>query len=92
MITVFNRKLLFQNTDATAAAAVWSRLKKEKIEYSMQTKTGTSSLRRMATQQKNIHLNAGGIPASWTDPPRDYLYLIYVKKSDYAAAKDLCEI
>lgn len=92
MITYFNRKALFQNTDAEAAAKVWSTLRSNGIKYEMSTKTYTSSARRMFTQQRNINYNAGGIPASWTDPQRDYMYTIYVNKKDYETAKQLCDL
>jgi len=92
MITVFNRKVLFQNTDAEAAAKVWSALKQNGIRYEMATKTHTSSVKRTLTQQHNIHYNAGGIPATWTEHPSAYLYIIYVHKNDYDRAKEVCDL
>lgn len=92
MITVFNRALLYQNTDAQAVAAVWSTLRSNGIRYEVSTKTYVSSFRRMLTQQRNINLNAGGIPATWTEKPRDYLYKVYVSKKDFAKAQELCNL
>ena len=47
MINVFNRKILFQDTNAEAAANVWSTLRENGIKYEVTTKTGVSSFRRM---------------------------------------------
>ena len=90
MITAFNRKILVRDTDAEAMAAIWSALRANGIRYEMATKTGTSSFRRMMTQRANITYNMGGMPAKWTDPQRDYLYIIYVHKKDLARAKEVC--
>ena len=92
MITVFNRKALYRNTDAQATAAVWAALRANKIPYEVRTSTGVSSFRRMFTQRSNMRFNMGGIPASWTEHPADYLYTIFVRKSDYDCAKELCEL
>ena len=92
MITIFNRKILFQDTNSEAVAKVWSTLKKNGIKYEMVTKTHMSSFRRMATQQANINFNAGGIPANWTDNQANYLYIIYVNRKDYEKAKQVCNL
>lgn len=92
MITVFNRKALYRNTDAEATAAVWSALRASGIPYEVHTGTPTSSFRRMFTHTKNMNFNMGGIPASWTERPGNYLYTVYVKKRDYDRAKELCEL
>ena len=92
MINYFNRKVLFQDTNAEAAANVWSTLKANGIKYEMTTKTDKSSFRRMMTQQRNINYNAGGIPASMMEHPADYLYIVYVNKNDYEKAKEICSL
>jgi len=46
MITVFNRAKLFVDSNAEAAANVWSALKTNKIEYDMRTKQNVSTLRK----------------------------------------------
>lgn len=92
MITLFNRKVLYQNTDAEATSRVWSALRENGIRYELRTRTHISSFRRMATQHSNMRFNMGGIPASWTDPPREYLYVVYVSRKDYQRARELCEL
>lgn len=92
MITVFNRKALIQDTNAEAVAAVWSKLRENGIKYEVATKTGTSSFKRMLTQQRNININMGGTPASWMEHPADYLYIVYVNKKDYEKAKQICSL
>jgi len=92
MINVFNRKILFQDTNAEAAANVWSTLRANKIKYEVATKTHSSSFKRMLTQRANIRFNMGGMPASMTEHQVDYLYIIYVNKNDYAKAKELCDL
>ena len=92
MITVFNRKALIEDTNAEAVASVWSKLRQNGIKYEVATKTGTSSFRRMMTQRQNMNVNMGGIPSSWTTQQADYLYIVYVSKSDYEKAKKLCDL
>ena len=92
MITVFNRKILIQDTNSEAVANVWSKLRENGIKYEVATKTHSSSFRRMMTQRSNINFNMGGIPASMTEHQSDYLYIVYVNKKDYDKAKELCDI
>ena len=92
MITVFNRKALIQDTNAEAVAAVWSKLRENGIKYEVATKTGTSSFKRMLTQKSNTKFNMGGVPATWTEHPADYLYIVYVNKNDYEKAKQICSL
>lgn len=92
MITVINRKILFQDTNAEAMANVWSKLRENKIKYEVVTKTHSSSMKRMFTQRANMHFNMGGMPASMTEHPADYLYIIYVHKNDYERAKEICDL
>ncbi len=92
MINVFNRKVLIKDTNAEMVANVWSALRENGIKYEVVTKTGTSSFRRMMTQRSNMNFNMGGIPASMTEHPGDYLYIVYVNKKDYARAKEICDL
>jgi len=92
MINVFNRKVLIKDTNAEMVANVWSTLRENGIKYEVVTKTGTSSFRRMMTQRSNMNFNMGGIPASMTEHPGDYLYIVYVNKKDYARAKEICDL
>lgn len=92
MITVFNRKRLYRNTDAVATAAVWSALRANGIPYEVHTSTGTSSFRRMFTQRSNMQFNMGGIPNNWMERPGNYLYTIFVKRRDYDRACEICEL
>ncbi len=92
MITVFNRKALIKDTNSEAVAAVWSKLRENGIKYEVVTKTHTSSFRRMFTQKANINFNMGGVPASMTEHPADYLYIVYVSGKDYNKAKEICSL
>ena len=92
MINIFNRKAIIKDTNAEAIANVWSTLRENGIKYELITKTGTSSFRRMMTQRSNMNFNMGGIPASMTEHPGDYLYIVYVNKKDYEKAKEICSI
>ncbi len=89
MINVFNRVLLFQGTDAEEAARIWSMLEKNGIKYEMKTKTGTDPMERQLKQRANMNYMAGGVPASYMNEHKNYLYLIYVHKNDLAKAKEL---
>jgi len=92
MITVFNRKALVKDTNSEAVAAIWSKLRENDIKYEVATKTHTSSFKRMLTQKQNINFKMGGVPASWTEHPSDYLYIVFVNKNDYEKAKQICEL
>ena len=92
MINVFNRKVLFQDVNAEAAANVWSKLRANGIKYEVSTKTHSSSFKRMLSQRQNMRFNMGGIPASMMEHQADYLYIIYVNKNDYSKAKELCDL
>jgi hypothetical protein len=39
-----------------------------------------------------MSFNMGGIPASMTERPGDYLYIVYVNKKDYDKAKEVCDL
>ena len=93
MITIFNRAVLFQDVSAEAAANVWSTLKANNIPYEMKTKTGQGPFHRQLQQNANMRFTMGGTPASALDgPQRQYLYIIYVRKSDLEKAKELCSL
>ncbi|MBR1763598.1 MAG: hypothetical protein IJ731_09605 [Eubacterium sp.] len=92
MINVFTRKILIQDTNAEAVAAVWSKLRENGIKYEVATKTHTSSFKRMLSQKQNMHFNMGGIPASMMEHQNAYLYIVYVHKNDYENAKSLCDL
>ncbi|MBO4338489.1 MAG: hypothetical protein J5877_01040 [Clostridia bacterium] len=92
MINAFNRKAVIKDTNAEVVANVWSALRENGIKYEVVTKTGTSSFRRMMTQRSNINFNMGGIPASMTEHPGDYLYIVYVNKKDYERSREICDL
>ncbi len=92
MINAFNRKAVIKDTNAEVVANVWSTLRENGIKYEVVTKTDSSSFRRMMTQKSNMNFNMGGIPASMTEHPGDYLYIVYVNKNDYEKAKELCNL
>ncbi len=92
MINVFNRRILFQDTNAEATASVWSKLRENGIKYELKTKTHVSSFRRTFTQKSNINFNMGGVSAKWTEHPADYLYIVYVNRNDFEKAKQVCSI
>ena len=86
MITIFNRKTVFKDSSAEAAAAVWSALKKNGIEYEMKTLKNHSSFGR------NLHYNqarsyaSGGMGAAPFADTMQYVYVIYVKAADEGRA------
>ena len=103
-MNLFNRKLLFQDYNAEAAAAVWSALKEAKIPYEVKsnvTGAATASVKmanggRMGSMASGASLGSGmtqGVPQSWNDGgAQQYCYFVYVKKSDFVRAKAVCEI
>ena len=92
MITIFNRAELFVDVSQEAAAKVWSALEENGIEYEMNTKQDVSAFR------KNIHYGQGAgstlasAPSSYYGYTPNYVYKIYVKKSDLARAKEVCSL
>ena len=94
MITVFNRALLFIDSNSEAAANVWSVLEANGIEYEMNTKQNVSTLRKAVQFRSSMGAGSGygGMSASYfTDTP-DYVYIIYVKKKDLTRAKEICHL
>ena len=92
MISIFNRAELFVDVNQEAAAKVWSTLEENGIEYEMSTKQDVSAFR------KNIHYVQGrtssmsGAPGSYYGDTPNYVYKIFVKKSDLERAKELCSL
>ena len=78
MIHPLNRKTLFTDSSAEAAAQVWSVLKQHGIPYQMKT------VNSMA--MNSVH---GGMPHSSMADAVHYVYVIYVRRRDYARAKQL---
>ena len=94
MITVFNRAKLFIDSNAEAAAKVWTVLKANGIKYEMSTKQNVSTVRKAVQFKASMGAGSGygGMAAShFTDTP-DYIYTIYVKKRDLAKAKEICHL
>ena len=94
MITIFNRAKLFVDSNAEAAANVWSALKENKIEYDMRTKQNVSTLRKNIQFKASIGAGSGygGMSASYFSDTPDYIYIIYVKKRDLEKAKKICDL
>jgi hypothetical protein len=92
MITVFNRALLFQDSDSKACAEVWSALKKNRIEYEMKTISNHSSFGRNLHYRQSMSIGGGGMGAAPFGDTMNYVYAIYVKKSDLALAKKVCNL
>ena len=94
MITVFNRAKLFVDSNAEAAANVWSALKANKIEYDMRTQQNVSTLRKNIQFRASIGAGSGygGMSASYFSDTPDYIYIIYVKKRDLEKAKKICDL
>ena len=94
MITIFNRALLFVDSNSEAAANVWTTLKANGIEYEMRTKQNVSTLRKGIQFRSSMGAASGygGMSSSYfTDTPT-YVYTIYVKKRDLTKAKEICHL
>ena len=92
MITIFNRKPLIKDTNSEYVAPIWTKLRENGIPYELATKTGSSSFKRMLSQQKNMSFNMGGVPASWMDNSGNYVYIVYVSGKDLERAKKVCDL
>ena len=92
MITVFNRKLLFTDTNAEAAANVWSALREANIPYEMKTLQNHTTFGKNLHYHQAAHWNAGGMGAAPYADNMSYVYKIFVRKSDYARAVKLCDL
>ncbi len=90
MIHMFNRALLFQDSDSKACADVWSTLKKNHIEYEMKTISNHTSFGRNLHYKQSMSIGGGGMGGTPFGDTMNYVYAIYVKKSDMALAKKVC--
>lgn len=92
MINLFNRSLLYKDTNSEAAAKVWTALRKEGIEYKVDTKVNA------AVEGKNKgHLVQGEWPGlavnnQYSGHAASYVYEVWVKKSDLERAKEACSL
>ncbi len=92
MITMFNRAVLFQDSDSKACAEVWSALKKHRIEYEMKTLSDHSTFGRNLHYKQSMSIGGGGLGGSPFGDTMNYVYVIYVKKSDLELAKKVCDL
>lgn len=87
-ITFFNRTLLYSDTSAEETAKVWLALRKAGIEYEVCTKhnSGATSINsgRLGHSQDLINSMWGGQYYGDT-----YSYEVWVKKIDFAKAKEV---
>lgn len=89
MIHPLNRKTLFTDSSAEAAAQVWSVLKQQGIPYQMKTVNSMGSLRRNVQSSMAMNSVHGGMPHSSMADAVHYVYVIYVRRRDYARAMAL---
>ncbi len=92
MITIFNRAVLFQDSDAIASADVWSALKKNNIEYEMKTLKNHSAFGRNIHYSMSRSIGSGGLGGAPFGDQMNYVYVIYVKKRDLRLAKKVCDL
>ena len=92
MITVFNRAVLFRDSDAVASAKVWSTLDKNRIEYEMKTLKDHTTFGRNLHYSQSMTIGAGGLGGKPFADQINYVYVIYVKKSDLSLAKKICNL
>ena len=104
MIHIFNRAILFKDTDAQTAAKIRSQLQKAGIPYRMKKEdsgSAKSAVRiprtgrtgNMGVDSYSVSYMNGGVPHSWTESnSQNILYIIYVQKKDSVRAKELCDI
>lgn len=92
MISVFNRAVLFKDSDAVASAKVWSTLKKNNIEYEMKTIKNHSTIGRNVHYSMSMSIGSGGLGGSAFGDQMGYVYVIYVRKNDLSLAKKVCDL
>ena len=92
MISVFNRAELFVDVSQEAAAKVWSTLKENGIEYEMTAKQDVSAFRKNIHYAQGMSSTMASAPSSYCGDTPNYVYKIYVKKSDLERAKELCSL
>ena len=92
MITFFNRRRLFVDSNAEAAARVWSVLKKNGIPYEMHTLRNHTTFGRNLHSSMAMNFNKG----AWGHAPLAdeilYTYVIYVRKRDYERARKIVHL
>ena len=90
MVTIFNRKKLFLDTNSEAVAKVWSALRANGIPYVITTKGLQSSLVRGFHAKLEASVQKGAMSySSFRDGNRQFIYSIYVRRKDFARAKAL---
>ncbi len=92
MITLLNRALLFKDVNSEAAARVWSALRKEGIEYDVNTEVNAGVMGK-----NKGHLAQGmwpGISVSdgYSGNAASYVYEIWVRKKDLERAREVCSL
>ena len=92
MITIFNRALLFKDVNSEAAARVWSALRKEGIEYDVNTEVNAGVLGK-----NKGHLTMGAWPGvtvsdKYSENAASYIYEVWVRKTDLERAKEVCSL
>ena len=92
MVTIFNRTELFVDVSQEAAAKVWSTLKENGIEYEMITKQNMLALRRGLHYMQGTNASNSGMAGSYFGDELNYIYKIYVKRSDLKRAKEVCSL
>lgn len=91
MITIFNRATLMKDNNAEAISLAWSTLKENNIPYEIKTIKNHSSFGRNLHYRESIQFHGGGMGSVLKDEMQ-YVYCIYVKKSDLAKARKICGI
>ena len=92
MITIFNKALLYRDTNSEAVAKVWSALRKEGIAYTVDTKVNA------AVNGKNKgHLSQGIWPSlpvndQYSGNAASYIYEVWVRRTDLEHAKEVCSL
>jgi hypothetical protein len=92
MINVLNRALLYKDTNSEATAKVWSALRKEGIEYAVDTKVNSA-----VTGKNKGHLSQGvwpGLPINdrYSGNAASYIYEVWVRRTDLERAKEVCSL
>lgn len=83
MITIFNQKKLFIDSDPIELARVKSLLNKSNIKYSVKTVTSRGAMgRRIDVGIYSRNLQSYGAELT-------HVYYLYVRKKDYIKAKDV---
>ena len=80
---------ILQVTVSDQGAQVWSVLKQHGIPYQMKTVNSMGSLRRNVQSSMAMNSVHGGMPHSSMADAVHYVYVIYVRRRDYARAMAL---